>query len=149
AFLRRLMLDTAFAQGDLDTGLIERQHASLFPPVLPANTSTLALAIATLLASRGLSHSTPKLNKPHTDPWARTDGWRMAGAWEQSFSFLDNGELRELLITRDGSRWACVHDGVSTPFEWDARSATPGQYRVRIHLNGHDASATVILRNED
>src|SRR5690606_22017403 len=53
AFLRRLILDPAFARADLDTGLIERQHDSLFPAVQAASDSTLALGITALLASRG------------------------------------------------------------------------------------------------
>src|SRR5690606_41555527 len=53
AFLRRLMLDASFAQADLDTGLIERQHDSLFPPAQAASDTTLALGIAAGLAHRG------------------------------------------------------------------------------------------------
>src|SRR5690606_7497391 len=53
AFLRRLMLDDAFAQADLDTGLIERRHDTLFPPQAAASDHVLALAIAALMASQG------------------------------------------------------------------------------------------------
>src|SRR5690606_28849866 len=68
AFLRRLMLDAAFAKADLDTGLIERRHDSLFPAASPAPDSVLALAVAALFASRGLMHSKVRDNRMHVDP---------------------------------------------------------------------------------
>ncbi|OFS49555.1 3-methylcrotonyl-CoA carboxylase, partial [Achromobacter xylosoxidans] len=53
AFLSRLMRDSAFAAADLDTGLIERQRATLLPEPTPTDAATLALATAAVLASQG------------------------------------------------------------------------------------------------
>lgn len=147
AFLRRLMLDSAFAQADLDTGLIERQHDSLFPPASDASDSTLALAIASLLASRGLAHSSLRQNKAHVDPWAQADGWRITGRYQQSFGLLDQDALREARIERDGNDWK-YYGKAEASFEWDAQASAPGRYSVRIRLAGADASATVILDGE-
>ncbi len=144
AFLRRLMLDSAFAQADLDTGLIERQHDSLFPPASDASDSTLALAIAALLASRGLPHSSLRQNKAHVDPWAQADGWRITGRYQQSFGLLDQDTLREARIERDGNDWR-YYGKAEASFEWDAQASAPGRYSVRIRLAGTDASGTVIL----
>ncbi|MDS1139836.1 acetyl/propionyl/methylcrotonyl-CoA carboxylase subunit alpha [Pusillimonas sp. SM2304] len=148
AFLRRLMLDPAFAQADLDTGLIERQHNSLFPAVPAASDSTLALGIAALLASRGLHYSVLQRNKVPVDPWARADGWRVAGSYTQMFGLIEQDALREVSVRRIGAQWAYQHQGEPAPFEWDAQLASPGQYRVRIRLGGADAFATVIVRGE-
>src|SRR5690625_2332920 len=49
-FLHRLMRDESFARADLDTGLIERRHDSLFPPRQAASETTLALGVAAVLA---------------------------------------------------------------------------------------------------
>src|SRR3546814_3610842 len=106
AFLRRLMLDEAFAQADLDTGLIERRQDSLFPPAKQIADSTLALAIAALLANRGQSHSTAQQNKVHEDPWAQADGWRITGQYRQAFNLLGPDDtLHEASIERDGANW--------------------------------------------
>ena len=60
AFLIRLMQDPAFAAADLDTGLIERQRATLLPQPPSADLVTLALASAAMLVKQGLSHSEPQ-----------------------------------------------------------------------------------------
>ncbi|MFW7340627.1 acetyl/propionyl/methylcrotonyl-CoA carboxylase subunit alpha [Pollutimonas sp. H1-120] len=147
AFLRRLMLDSAFAQADLDTGLIERQHDSLFPPASDASDSTLALAIAALLASRGLPHSSLLKNKAHVDPWAQADGWRITGRYRQTFDLLDQDTLREVQVERDGNDWK-YSGNTEGSFEWDAQACAAGRYSVRIRLDGTDASGTVVLDHE-
>lgn len=150
AFLRRLMLDEAFAQADLDTGLIERRHDSLFPPALATADSTLALAIGALLASRGLMHSSLQRNVVHADPWAQVDGWRITGNYQQTFSLLDGETLHDVHVRRNGADWLYVNQAASHPFEWDAQAqpGSPGQYALRIRLKAADASATVVLRHE-
>ncbi|NYT84522.1 acetyl/propionyl/methylcrotonyl-CoA carboxylase subunit alpha [Pollutimonas harenae] len=149
AFLRRLMLDESFAQADLDTGLIERQHDSLFPPAQPASDSTLALAIVAVLAHRGQLHSVRRQNKAPVDPWARSDGWRVAGCYTQAFELLDQDELRQVSVQRDAEQWTYRHKGEAVSLEWDAQAVTPGQYRLRLRLDGSDAFATVIVRGEN
>lgn len=149
AFLRRLMLDAAFATADLDTGLIERRHDALFPTVQPASADVLALALAALQASRGLLHSDPLQNQAPADPWAQRDGWRVAGAYEQAGMLLDGDHKHDVSVKRDGSAWA-LHCGDKTlPLQWDAQSAGTDQYQVRVRLDGVDASGMVVLRGEE
>src|SRR5690606_15702943 len=135
----------SFAQADLDTGLIERQHDSLFPPVRPASDSTLALAIVAVLAHRGQLHSVRRQNKPPVDPWARADGWRVGGSYVQAFELLDQDELRQISVQRNGEQWTYRHQADAVSLEWDAQSVSPGQYRLRLRLDGADAFATVIV----
>src|SRR5690606_31719094 len=149
AFLRRLMLDESFAQADLDTGLIERQHDSLFPAAQPASDSTLALGIAAILAHRGQLHSVRRQNKAPVDPWARADGWRVGGCYAQAFELLDQDELRQISVQRDAEQWTFQHQAEAVSLEWDAQAVTPGQYRLRLRLDGADAFATVIVRGEN
>ncbi|MCO4866009.1 ATP-grasp domain-containing protein, partial [Cupriavidus sp. WGlv3] len=49
AFLQRLVKSEAFRTADLDTGLIERNEAVLFPPPAPVGMEVIALAVAALL----------------------------------------------------------------------------------------------------
>jgi 3-methylcrotonyl-CoA carboxylase alpha subunit len=67
AFLQRLCNNAAFASGEVHTGLIEQERAQLLPEgaFLPYRALLLAMAQAPQATS--------------TDPFAATDGWRMAG----------------------------------------------------------------------
>ncbi|NYT45729.1 acetyl/propionyl/methylcrotonyl-CoA carboxylase subunit alpha [Alcaligenaceae bacterium] len=149
AFLRRLMLDSAFASADLDTGLIARRHDSLFPPVEPAPGRILALAVAGLQAQRGLRHSRLLQNAAAADPWAQRDGWRIAGTYEQTTTLLDGEFAHDVSIKRDGATWALAHGDSTQTLEWDAQAVDAAQYQLRIRLDGGDASGTIIFRGED
>jgi 3-methylcrotonyl-CoA carboxylase alpha subunit len=72
AFLRRVVNSASFASADLDTGLIERERAALF-----ADTA----ASPELAAAAWFAHEEAQAQvEIAADPWARRDGWRMAGA---------------------------------------------------------------------
>ncbi|KGF78773.1 3-methylcrotonyl-CoA carboxylase [Massilia sp. JS1662] len=83
AFLKRLVEGDAFAHADLDTGLIERNTATLFPPAGPAPLPALALAAVALVAAE-----TPASNNP-ADPWTSTHGWRTNGTYRRRLAFGD------------------------------------------------------------
>ncbi|MFP5391484.1 MAG: acetyl/propionyl/methylcrotonyl-CoA carboxylase subunit alpha [Gammaproteobacteria bacterium] len=83
AFLQRLVAHDAFANAVLDTGLIERHHASLFPPPQAASLRVLAPAVLALLDS--------ERSRDGGDPWARTDGWRLNGVLQRQLTFSDAG----------------------------------------------------------
>ncbi len=103
AFLGRLVTGTAFASADLDTGLIERHHDTLFPPQPTVPLAAIALAVAQLGAAAAA---------PATDPWAANDGWRMNASYTRSLSFTDEqGEQQTLKLglryQRNG--WLLTH----------------------------------------
>src|SRR5690606_24156818 len=89
AFLRRLMADQAFAEADLDTGLIERRHDNLFPKSGGISDIVLALAAAATLQSQGYLGARALTGPAPTDPWSVADGWRVAGHHTRPLSFLD------------------------------------------------------------
>lgn len=80
AFLSRLVRSQAFSSADLDTGLIERNQAELFPEVPAPSLTTLAFAIVALLQSE---------RQVGTSPWQNTQGWRMNSQLQRSLSFFD------------------------------------------------------------
>ncbi len=71
-FLGRVIASHAFASGDLDTGLIERNRAELLPPdpTLPPQ----ALIAAAFMVHAGDRPATDPMNG---SPWEVRDGWRM------------------------------------------------------------------------
>jgi 3-methylcrotonyl-CoA carboxylase alpha subunit len=83
AFLKRLVEGDAFAHADLDTGLIERNTANLFPPAGPAPLPALALAAMALVAAETSPGANP------ADPWTSTHGWRMNGTYRRRLAFGD------------------------------------------------------------
>ncbi|NLD54739.1 MAG: acetyl/propionyl/methylcrotonyl-CoA carboxylase subunit alpha [Burkholderiaceae bacterium] len=88
-FLRRLMADTAFAQADLDTGLIERRREHLLPPPAPATPAELGLAAAAVLRREPAGR----------DPWDARNGWRLAAPLTRRIVFAEASEEREVLVT--------------------------------------------------
>ncbi|MET0267564.1 MAG: acetyl/propionyl/methylcrotonyl-CoA carboxylase subunit alpha [Duganella sp.] len=80
AFLQRLVQGQAFATADLDTGLIERHHATLFPVAPPAPAAALALATVALLAP---------VQRRSDDPWGSNNGWRLHLPYLRTLSLSD------------------------------------------------------------
>ena len=108
AFLRRLMADEAFAEADLDTGLIERRRATLLPAPIPATREALLLACAAVLEQEKAASALT------IDPWAERCGWRVDGSYRRMLSFQDSESVQEVLID--------MVDGV-TSFTVDAERA--------------------------
>jgi len=104
AFLQRLLGDEAFATADLDTGLIERRQAALFPAARPAPAEVLALAAASCLIRQGWMDSDKPM--PASDPWAMRDGWRVAGHFSQTLTLREGDTQRVLTLSRQDADWA-------------------------------------------
>ncbi|SFU42839.1 acetyl/propionyl/methylcrotonyl-CoA carboxylase subunit alpha [Pseudoduganella namucuonensis] len=110
AFLKRLVEGEAFATADLDTGLIERHHDTLFPPPRPAAEGALALAAVALIeAEKDASAAQSGANAG--DPWGQALGWRMNNAYTRGLSFSDDyaaalpAKAYDVRVTYDGADW--------------------------------------------
>jgi 3-methylcrotonyl-CoA carboxylase alpha subunit len=132
AFLKRLVEGSAFASADLDTGLIERNNAVLFPAAGPAPTGALALAAVALVdAERALSVS----NNP-ADPWTNTHGWRMNGTYRRQLSLGDeyaatlDAKAYRIGLAYHPHGWVLELDGVAHPLALVARQ--DGEYAIRL-----------------
>jgi 3-methylcrotonyl-CoA carboxylase alpha subunit len=159
AFLSRLMADEAFAQADLDTGLIERRHATLLPPPRPASALVLALACAAVMAADGLPQAGSAADAacppapPSADPWAAADGWRVGGGYRRGFEWHDGERLRQPMLRRQGRQWTFMLDGAETAIGWQRlpdsdeaaqRPHTAQDARVRVALGETSVLATVV-----
>ncbi|HWS13264.1 MAG TPA: biotin/lipoyl-containing protein, partial [Rhodocyclaceae bacterium] len=144
-FLSRLAACPAFAEGDLDTGLIERERGFLFPgDASPPAEAYLLAALAELLReAQEARRGTPGDPDPHS-PWRLRDGWRL------------NGSVRRLLRFRCGAHEATVAAraaGRGHLLELDGRELPvrgqlgPGG-ALRAEIGGRRLSATVIVAGE-
>lgn len=148
AFLSRLMQDSAFAAADLDTGLIERQRATLLPEPQAASAATLALASAAVLVRQGLAQpGAQTAAKGPSDPWDARDGWRLGNQYQRHLQWVDNGETRRVTVARQGGAWTLDAGSGPQPFLWRSHaSANPNlAYGLRVTLAGHEYAGTVVL----
>lgn len=138
-FLQRLVAGAAFSQADLDTGLIERHHETLFPaPAAPA-LETLAFAAVAVLNEEG-----SKSDK--ADPWSSANGWRMNGKLLRALEFTgDAGAARlQLEYAGDGNSWTLLTAGTSHALRIE--SAASGA--CSITLDGRLLRADVVREGE-
>jgi 3-methylcrotonyl-CoA carboxylase alpha subunit len=88
AFLKRLVEGAAFSQADLDTGLIERNSATLFPSPKAAPVGALAFAAVALIAAE--KETSAAVSSNPADPFGNALGWRLNGACRRMLSFADD-----------------------------------------------------------
>src|SRR2546425_609764 len=107
AFLGRVAAGRAFAAAELDTGLIERNRAELFPPRGPVADEMLAVAaFAELEAEEQAAREHARESGDRYSPWHRVDGWRLNEESHHDFVFMD-GEAHHAVRVRfsdDGQR---------------------------------------------
>jgi 3-methylcrotonyl-CoA carboxylase alpha subunit len=146
AFLKRLVEGQAFATADLDTGLIERNSAALFPAAAPAPVGALALAAAALLADE----QTQTRSAHVADPWASSHGWRMNGAYRRPLSFTDeytatlDSKAYRLGVAYHPKGWTIDLDGVKHALALVSRQGA----RYALRLDGNAVQGTVRREGE-
>ena len=107
AFLRRVLAHEAFASGNVDTGLIGRHHAALFPPPSPVRAHTLlAAALAEVLAlMRDRADTARASGDPHS-PWHVVDPWWPNSTAHAISLVLAGGDTQYRIALRlDGGAW--------------------------------------------
>ena len=104
AFLTRLIATPAFADAELDTGLIERHHALLFPPAEPVSVEMVALWLAKLATPETMSH----------DPWDSVQGWRMNGSYRRQLRFESDDQAFELVVDYRHDGWHIAYQSQET-----------------------------------
>jgi 3-methylcrotonyl-CoA carboxylase alpha subunit len=100
AFLGRIAASRAFSEADLDTGLIERNRAELFPPREPVPPQVLrAAAHAELAAEAQAARKSARASGDAHSPWYEVDGWRLNGDSHHDFVFMDGEERHAVRIS--------------------------------------------------
>lgn len=130
-FLGRLIASNAFSSAQLDTGLIDRHQAELFPVPPPSPLPVLALACAALIREE---------SQPSSDPWAQTSGWRMNASLTRTLGFADTAGECEIHLVYERTALRLNTDR-GTAVLTDVSGA--GQ-RVSVKLDGRPIQASVV-----
>jgi 3-methylcrotonyl-CoA carboxylase alpha subunit len=107
AFLRRIAASRAFTAAELDTGLIERNRAELFPPRAPVPGEMLAAAaLAELAAEEEAARARARESGDPASPWNRVDGWRLNSESHHDLVFMDGEASHSVRVSfaEDGPR---------------------------------------------
>ena len=140
AFLERTVAHEAFATGRLDTGLIDKHHAALFPP--PGRTPRLALiaaAVDELAASRDTAAADA------ASPWAATDAWwPLSSRHAVAFAYQDGDERADVRISGPLEALSVEIDGKRTPVR-----ATRHGGRWSLDIDGSRVDAAVVRLAEE
>jgi 3-methylcrotonyl-CoA carboxylase alpha subunit len=144
-FLARLVAVPSFANARLDTGLIEREHALLFPPAgdVPADVWLLA-ALAELLRERRLAEKKAAQSADPHSPWRALDGWRLNGRTGRRLQFRLGDTVQDvgIEVVSDAYRMTVG------PHTVLARGSLGLDSELQAQLGERRLRATVVAANE-
>ncbi|MGA8053229.1 MAG: acetyl/propionyl/methylcrotonyl-CoA carboxylase subunit alpha [Burkholderiales bacterium] len=144
-FLARLVACPAFANADLDTGLIERERTYLFEAggEVPAE-AYLVATLATLLREEERARLiAARHGDPHS-PWHSRTGWRLNSTATRSVSFRHGDTERSILVRYADDAFRLELDGKVTL----ARGELGPNATLRAELGGLRLDATVVVAGE-
>ena len=140
-FLSRLTACPAFAGADLDTGLIEREKAYLFPEgeTMPDEVWLVA-ALGELLREATWAEDAARRGSDPVSPWHARDGWRLNATANRGLIFRLGDVQKTVQVAYRGDRYTLTVDGRSA----EARGRVNERGRLRVELDGTRMDATVI-----
>ncbi|HTY03095.1 MAG TPA: biotin/lipoyl-containing protein, partial [Rhodocyclaceae bacterium] len=144
-FLSRLVACPAFAQADLDTGLIERQQDFLFGrnADIPRE-AWLAAALAELLREQTAADEAARRDADPHSPWHLRDGWRVNIGVPRRLTFRAGDETRTIGVSYVGNAYRLEIDGHATQASGEM---LPGS-QLRADFGGNRAAAAVVVAGE-
>ena len=150
SFLSAVTAQADFAEaginpGGLDTGLIERNRAVLFPEPVPAPDEILAIAALSesLRMDREAALLAARSSDPNS-PWHSRHGWRLNEDNHHAFAFMDAGQRKQIVAHyRDGGYLLELPGGASVT----ASASRGGDGDIDVELDGKHSRATVVSRD--
>ena len=144
-FLSRLVACPAFARAELDTALIEREQAWLFPADDPVPGEVWQLAaLAELLCEAEAGAEAARRSADPLSPWHVRDGWRLNAHARRELVFRHGERRRSILVEYQGRGYGLRLDG--------GREVVRGELGPRgqlcAELDGLRLDATVIAAGE-
>ena len=128
AFLQRVVAHDAFATAKLDTGLIARNHAALFPPLAPLSMPVLlAAALAEVVAIVERAAASARASSDPHSPWGDVDPWWPNSVRHAVALTFGDGELRHAVAVR----------------------RSEGGWRVTLPPNVHPGEITATIKSRD
>ena len=144
-FLLRLTAAPAFARGDLDTGLIERERAFLFPEAgdVPRE-AYLVAALATVLREEDVARAVAATHADPHSPWHHLDGWRLNSDFERRLIFRRGERETTVVVGYVSGHYALTLDGETTV----AQGELGPNSALRVELGDLRLDATVVATGE-
>jgi 3-methylcrotonyl-CoA carboxylase alpha subunit len=146
AFLRRIAASRAFNRAELDTGLIERNRAELFPEDLPVEKEVLAAAAFAELAEEESSarRRAAASGDPYS-PWHQVDGWRLNEDSHHDFVFVDGRTEHPVRVFFAGNGLRLAIQGEEHAFAGERLAAE----RLSIRLDARLFEARAVREGDD
>ena len=152
AFLARILDNSEFRAGAVDTGFIERHIETLLPAREPAPVPVLALAcLALLYQRRGLALQAMRASADPWSPWARAEGWRLNDSGHDVLRFIEDGREIDIACHFEGEGYRLdlpdgpVQAAVHSPWPdilGDGQLLIGGE--IRAELDGVRLASTVV-----
>jgi 3-methylcrotonyl-CoA carboxylase alpha subunit len=137
-FLGRLMTAPSYANANLDTALIERERAHLFPPRAPASRRAWVLAVSGFAFTQRAAQNASETSSP----WTGRDGWRLVGSARRTWKFSENGQPRDVEVSFLGDDVQVSFDGGTSLV-----SGTLADGRLDADVDGEVVTAGVYCRD--
>ncbi|MBS3934083.1 MAG: acetyl/propionyl/methylcrotonyl-CoA carboxylase subunit alpha [Truepera sp.] len=142
-FLSRLIAAPAFASADLDTGLIEREQAYLFPARAETPLAVWQVAaLAELLRERAAVSA--RCGEARLSPWHGRDGWWLNVSAQRNLLFRLGEVQKTVGVVYRNEGYLLMLDGHSA----EARGELAARGLLRAELDGRRLNATVIVAGE-
>jgi 3-methylcrotonyl-CoA carboxylase alpha subunit len=145
-FLGRLIASDSFARADLDTALIEREHAALFPaPTQPPDDAWMLAALAEVERDAASARRAAERAVDPGSPWRSLDGWRLNGTALRRLGFRHGETMREVDVgALPGGAWQVTLDGTTVA----ATAALGADGALTAALGPRRLSATVVASGD-
>ena len=148
-FLTRLVACPAFANADLDTGLIDRSRDFLFPAqVEPPRNVFFVVAVAELLREQSAALAKARHSGDPWSPWSSNDGWRLNIQSRRTITYRSGETLHEVAVAYEADGWRLTLAGESVTAR--GRRLESGQFsgQLAIELDDRRMIASVIAVTE-
>ena len=146
AFLQRVVAHKAFASGNVDTGLIARNHAELFPPLPPLpDNALLAAALADVDALVTTRAAAARGSADPHSPWHAVDSWwPNSGQHAVALAFREGEARHEVAVRGNGAPWR-----VTLPAGETAATVAARGHHLEIATGNAEFHATVVPDGEE
>jgi len=144
-FLSRLVACPAFANADLDTGLIERSRDFLFPAESePPREVFFVATVAELLREREAAPAGGSRSGDPWSPWSPRDGWRLNLRANRTVTFRSGDTPHEVVVTYEAGGWRLALGGESVLARGRALDAGEFAGQIAVELDDRRLVASVV-----
>jgi 3-methylcrotonyl-CoA carboxylase alpha subunit len=148
-FLSRLVACPAFANADLDTGLIEKSRDFLFPEqVEPPKNVFFIAAVAELLREQSAALAKSGKSGDPWSPWSSHDGWRLNIQSRRTITYRSGETLFEVAVAYAADGWRLTLAGESVLAR--GRILESGQFagQIAVELDDRRLVSSVVAVTE-